>query len=60
MSCKECESKNTKTHGLSRNFYKCNDCGYIGERPRKFKPKKEKVVYENSCADDYLDYLSSQ
>jgi hypothetical protein len=55
-----CKHKNTKIYGLSKNFYKCNDCGYIGQHPIKIKPKKEKVVYENSCGDDYLDYLASR
>jgi DNA-directed RNA polymerase subunit M/transcription elongation factor TFIIS len=60
-SCKKCGETCIHTTGGSGRFYKCDDCGYIGSYARKEpKPKPKKEAYENTAADDYLDFLSGQ
>ena len=60
--CEKCNSTDTVSAGKPQHFKRCLICGYIWEgiKPKKIKKVKEAVYIENSCAEDYLDYLQDQ
>jgi len=62
LKCPKCENTTIVKTGISKKFAKCCCCNYIWQSVKESKPrpKQKEDNYENTAADDYLDYLHGQ